>query len=276
MLLAVDSAVKGAVDVAQRQLLLDLQVVSDGLPKALKMGAAKGLAASVASSKRANKTHDSSTYHEHYGQVKPKLRELASNFSAALQEQALQVAALQKVLLKKQDPASHMLFVDILGELIGNRTTAVPSDDKHSHLLSRGRLMTLFWSRLSLLLADLTLDKLRKHPIAAVYAYPFLRRQGLRTISDLQVRAHFSRLLPISVTDRSYDREAHPRLVITRMRHSAPTGGCPSPTRTLSPRWASGAAAALASTASQPQPSRRSIKVPTARTLASRSSSSAG
>ena len=274
MLLAVDSAVKGAV--AQRQLLLDLQVVSDGLPEALKMGAAKALAVSVASSKRVNKTHDSSTYHEHYGQVKPKLRELASNFSAALQEQALQVAALQKVLLKKQDPASHMLFVDILGELIGNRTTAVPSDDKHSHLLSRGRLMTLFWSRLSLLLADLTLDKLRKHPIAAVYAYPFLRRQGLRTISDLQVRAHFSRLLPISVTDRSYDREAHPMLVITRMRHSAPTGGCPSPTRTPSPRWASGAAAALASTASQPQASRHSVKVPTAKTLASGSSSSVG
>ena len=207
LLLAVDTAVKGMVDVSRESLDLN-DVVSrfGGVlgSSSSSAGRASAVAAAVGAGKKSNSVAKGISDHTTGGSSTSRVTEdpksetsarsallnIANTWSAQLFEQGYSIYVLQKVLSKKEDPTTHVLFLDAMATL-GNLSAMANNErqeqkengenagkelQKGMQYLYAGRLVHLFWDRLTLHLHDVIGEKVRLHPIAALKLYPLLRR----------------------------------------------------------------------------------------------------
>lgn len=96
-------------------------------------------------------------------QFRDELRELCGVWTNFVADKALQVLAVARVLVKKEDPATHQRFSDVL------------SSGAHSTVFGDG-VFHVFWQRLSARISDVFAEKLKTHPATATKIYPTLRR----------------------------------------------------------------------------------------------------
>ena len=128
-------------------------------------------------------------------QLRVAMRELAHQWGSLVSEQAMQIHVLQRVVAKKEDPNSHVKFVDILrnvhtGTLGGAGAGAGSGSHSRLQYLSMGRLLDLFWHRLHTALPDIATEKLRAQPLAASRIYPYLRKAAVEAAENLKMMSN--------------------------------------------------------------------------------------
>jgi hypothetical protein len=111
------------------------------------------------------------------------LKDMAHSWSLRLLDCATQVAVLQRVVVKKQDPVSNMPFSQLLHDSCRDQDLSGASVDARLGLapalldsLAHGALLQLFFARLSAGLGEVLSAKLRAHPTAALRLFPSLRK----------------------------------------------------------------------------------------------------
>ena len=87
----------------------------------------------------------------------------------------MQINVLQRVIAKKEDPTTHKKFSDVLRHTVSNN----PS-------LAVGRLLDVFWERLSVSLQDMAAEKIKTQPAAVARIYPCLRKAAIETLHSLE------------------------------------------------------------------------------------------
>jgi len=110
--------------------------------------------------------------------VRVALREAAHNWATLVHEQASQIHVLQRVASKKEDPATHKRFIDVL------RARSGPGAP-NAHLAA-GRLLELFWERLAEGLQEVAAEKIKAQPLAANRIYPCLRKAAVEVVDSLR------------------------------------------------------------------------------------------
>lgn len=178
VLLAVDNAVRATADVSCASIDLDImvsiapdlgaaEVVSDKLLVTPASSGKKGVLDAASASRQAS-------------QLRVAMRELSHLWSSKLFEQALQIHVLQRVIAKKEDPSTHMRFVEVLRS---SDTLGESSD------LTSGNLIDLFYNRLVVSLQDVISEKIKRYPLAAARVYPSLRKAAADVSSELKAMA---------------------------------------------------------------------------------------
>ncbi len=136
-------------------------------------------------------------------QVRNAIREVAHVWTSLVHEMALQIHVLQRVVAKKEDPATHEKFTSVIQRLGANNAhgSAQSHHQKAHHhhphyqqqqqqttnsLLSRGLLLELFWHRLADALQEVANDKVRAFTSASTRAYPYIRRAAVEMLQDLR------------------------------------------------------------------------------------------
>jgi hypothetical protein len=104
------------------------------------------------------------------------MREIARDWGAMISDQAMQINVLQRVIAKKEDPSTHVKFIDIL-ETVGQSNPALASN----------RLLDLFWARLQMSMQDVAAEKLKVQPVASSRIYPYLRKVAVEAVNTLKV-----------------------------------------------------------------------------------------
>jgi hypothetical protein len=186
VLLAVHTTVRRTVDLSAEALDLDTLVAANpelatsaAVPTgSLALGSTSKRAAAAAAAHAAPMAFPVSP------QLRVALREAAHQWSALVFDQAMQIHVLQRVVAKKEDPTSHVRFIDVL-RAVGNSSG---SGSGATALLASGKLLELFWSQLCLGLQDVAADKLKSQPLAASRIYPFLRKAAVDIVDNLKVR----------------------------------------------------------------------------------------
>ena len=104
--------------------------------------------------------------------LKASLREISALWGEGMGKFAASMRTLELVVSKKEDSSTRTRFTDCLaryGEGMGVQTRV------DVQYLRSGRLLTLFFSRLSSRLADCMADKSRVNPTVSLKLYPYLR-----------------------------------------------------------------------------------------------------
>ena len=119
------------------------------------------------------------------------IREVAHEWTSLVHEMALQIHVLQRVVAKKEDPATHEKFTTVLqrlgtGNSSGNNNHAHQQQQTTNSLLSRGLLLELFWHRLADSLQEVATEKVRAHSAASTRAYPYIRRAAVDMLQNLR------------------------------------------------------------------------------------------
>jgi hypothetical protein len=114
--------------------------------------------------------------------IRLAIRDLAHNWSSVVFEQAMQMQALQKVMAKKEDPTTQKTFISVLRSVIASGAVG-PSN----LLLANGKILDLFWERLTESMQEIVAEKLRNQPAVAVAVYPHLRRAAVELVENLQL-----------------------------------------------------------------------------------------
>jgi hypothetical protein len=104
------------------------------------------------------------------------MREIAREWGAMISDQAMQINVLQRVIAKKEDPSTHVKFIDVL-ESVGQGNPALASN----------RLLDLFWARLQTSMQDVAAEKLKIQPVASSRIYPYLRKVAVEAVNTLKV-----------------------------------------------------------------------------------------
>jgi hypothetical protein len=183
ILLALHTTVKQTIEMSRAALDLDAlvatypELVSQAAPNTststvagLSLGASKRAAAAAAVAAGPQPLPVSS-------QLRMALREAAHQWSALVFEQAMQIHVLQRVVAKKEDPSTHVRFIDVL-RAAGNAS--------NNPVLASGRLLELYWNQLCMGLQDVAAEKLRAQPHAASRIYPFLRKAAVDIVENLK------------------------------------------------------------------------------------------
>ena len=118
------------------------------------------------------------------------VRELANTLIAAIYEQSLEIYALQKVLIKKEDSATHKKFIDVLVESVSQlggagskqyfQDTSNSSEadkkylEKTKYYFSRKNVVALFWDHLNSFLVDIAHEKLKQNAQVCIDLLPHL------------------------------------------------------------------------------------------------------
>jgi hypothetical protein len=114
------------------------------------------------------------------GNLRLAIRDMAHNWSSVVFEQAMQIQALQKVLAKKEDPTTHKTFISVLRSSGATGTVG-------SSLLAGGKILDLYWERLTEAMQEIVSDKLRVQPYVAIAVYPHLRKAAVDLVDNLQL-----------------------------------------------------------------------------------------
>lgn len=169
LLLAIDSTVRFAVELSREALDLEALLAAhpelSGTMSTASTPATKQTPA-LAPKKDANAV---------LSQLRTAMRELCNEWASLMYDQAMHVLVLQRVIAKKEDPASHKSFSEVL-----------KSSTATSPLLCSGRLVDLFWERLAAALEDVAADMLRTQAVAASRIYPTLRRAAVDIHGTIQ------------------------------------------------------------------------------------------
>ena len=193
VLLAIDTAVRSTSDVSGASIDLDMLVsISNELaapdltsekssPTRVGMRSSSSSSALSAPPSSGRKgSQDTSTTARQTSQLRVAMRELSHLWSSKLFEQALQIHVLQRVVAKKEDPSTHVRFVDVLRSSdCGGLASS----------LSSGNLMDLFYSRLVVSLQDVVNEKIKSFPLAAARVYPSLRKAAADVTYELKTMA---------------------------------------------------------------------------------------
>lgn len=189
VLLAVDSAVRATVDISGASIDLDMivsiapdlaaaELASDKSAATPMRGAPAARTAPPSTGKKG--AQDASAIARQASQLRVAMRELSHLWSTKLFEQALQIHVLQRVIAKKEDPSTHVRFIEVLrsSDALG------PTSD-----LSTGNLVELFYSRLVVSLQDVISEKIKRYPLAAARVYPSLRKAAADVATELKAMA---------------------------------------------------------------------------------------
>ena len=123
----------------------------------------------------AGKTTSSSPLH-----LKLVMKETAHSWASAVYDQAIKIHVLQKVLIKKEDPSTHKRFIEVLRQTVGNST------NQTNIFMSKGELVSLFWSRFASSLQDICIEKLKYNSTTTVLLYPYLRKAGIEAFYSIE------------------------------------------------------------------------------------------
>ena len=196
VLLAIDTTVKQTVEISRVAIDLDTLVAAHAeLTTATATssgggGIGAGLAGTLSNRavQKKNVTAGassavSSAALPNSSQLRVAMREMAHQWGSLVSEQAMQIHVLQRVVAKKEDPNSHVKFVDILRNVhtgtLGGAGAGAAGGHSRLQYLSTGRLLELFWHRLQNALPDIATEKLRAQPLAASRIYPYLRKAAV-------------------------------------------------------------------------------------------------
>lgn len=188
VVLAVDNAVRATSDISSASI--DLEIMVSIAPDlsiaglASEKGAVTPMRGSVAAaappSSGKKGPMDPSALARQASQLRVAMRELSHLWSTKLFEQALQIHVLQRVIAKKEDPSTHVRFIEVLrsSDALGQASD-----------LSSGNLLELFYTRLVVSLQDVISEKIKHYPIAAARVYPSLRKAAADVAAELKTMA---------------------------------------------------------------------------------------
>jgi hypothetical protein len=190
VLLAIDTAVRATADVSTASIDLDVLVTiapdlaAQGLAQEKHPASAStarhssSSAASPAPGSAKKGSQDATAAARQASQLRIAMRELSHLWAGKLFEQALQVHVLQRVVAKKEDPSSHVRFVEVLraSEAVGLAEFS-------------GNLLELFYSRLLVSLTHVVSEKIKRFPLAAARVYPSLRKAAADVAAELRAMA---------------------------------------------------------------------------------------
>jgi hypothetical protein len=134
------------------------------------------------SSTNANSSNSSANVGSGTSQMRLVMHELSLTWANVIQEQAVQIRVLQTVLLKKEDPSSHKKFSEIL-----SKSTSTNNAGVQHPMLADGKIVELFWTRLSVSLQEVLTEKLKSNFLSVQRMYPSLRRAALTAMDNIEV-----------------------------------------------------------------------------------------
>jgi hypothetical protein len=109
--------------------------------------------------------------------ISRSVKEHVNNWMTYMHEQSLQINILQRVVMKKEDPNTQTRFLEIL------KTVCTA---QHPSLLSSGKLLELYWTRLVSSFQDISNRYVKTQPVASSRIYPFLRKAGFEMMKSLK------------------------------------------------------------------------------------------
>lgn len=185
VLMAIDATVKDTIELSAAALNLDL--VSEG----------SSASASSSTSKKNGGNGGGESLLTNASQLRVAMREMCHSWASVVQEQAVKIHVLQRVISKKEDPATHQKFITVL------QSSSFPSyvdqsfreqgqdiplvSGSGSKVYQSPSLLEIFWQRLAVSLQDVLATKINLHPVAAPRIYPNLRRAAVEVYDALQV-----------------------------------------------------------------------------------------
>lgn len=114
--------------------------------------------------------------------LRNKIKEMVHTWATIIYDQSMQIHILQRVIAKKEDPTTQMKFIEILKKLVSSSSFM-----KNNDLLANGKLLELFWERLSL--QDISNQKVKSQPIASSRLYPLLRKATIDIVMHMKAVA---------------------------------------------------------------------------------------
>lgn len=174
VLLAIDTTVKLTAEVSRSAI--DLDGVVAAYPELASAHTGTRAAAVAAVLGGGAKTGQNGPASQ--SQVRVALREAAHQWASLVHDQAMQIHVLQRVVSKKEDPATHKRFLDVLRVRAGSGAV--------NHLLASGRLLDLFWERLNESLQEIATEKVKSQPLASNRIYPHLRKAAVEVVENLR------------------------------------------------------------------------------------------
>lgn len=175
VVLAIDATVRHTVEISRQAIDLDSIVATHSELASAHTGTRAAAVAAVLGGGNTKASSGTSST----SQVRVALREMAHHWATLVHEQAMQIHVLQRVVSKKEDPATHKRFMDVLKIRVGN--------GQHNQNLANGRLLELFWERLIDSLQEIATEKIKGQPLAANRIYPFLRKAAVEIVDNLRV-----------------------------------------------------------------------------------------
>ena len=175
LIYAIDNTVRRAIELSNAALDFEglvssysiLSTKNSANPGGLGGDSGRNQQARVAGSNLANVISAEATS----PQMRMSMKEVAHLWSTQILENAMQIHILQWVILNKEDPSTHKRFISLLSQII-----SAPGANNSNKLLSSGKLIDLFWSRLAVALDDFMSTKIKSYPIAVVRMFPILRK----------------------------------------------------------------------------------------------------
>ncbi len=188
---AIDSIVKQTID--STLSILDLSKLAKTYPEWGKNSLISSATVSVSSNnshsaRKGTKSADQKSVTSFSSQSKLVVKELTHTWATSVIENVSQIQILQKVISKKEDPASHKKFLEILSEIpVATGLDIEKSISNSKQKLSEGNLMELYWFRLSSSLQDIFREKMKEYPHVAMIIYPFLQKYAIEANMSIQV-----------------------------------------------------------------------------------------
>ena len=174
VLLAIDSTIRSFVAVTENAIELDsfasahAELINSVSGYPMQAAGSASLLSSTAAPIKAKKGN--------FSQMRVAMREISYNWTSHIHEHAMQINVLQRVIAKKEDPTTHKKFSEVLRQTVTNN----PS-------LREGRLLDVFWERLSVSLQELASEKIKAQPVAVARIYPCLRKAAVETLKSLEL-----------------------------------------------------------------------------------------
>ena len=187
VLLAIDSTIRSFIAVTENAIELDsfasahAELINSVSGYPTQVSGSASLLSSTSAPTKAKKGD--------FSQMRVAMREISYNWTSHIHEHAMQINVLQRVIAKKEDPTTHKKFLDILRQTVTNN----PS-------LRDGRLLDVFWERLSVSLQDLATEKIKAQPVAVARIYPCLRKAAVETLRSLELLSTREKNRDLSMT----------------------------------------------------------------------------
>lgn len=169
ILLAIDFTVRSFIEATQSAIDLDA-LASSHSELINSVSGIPGASAVTATLKPAKKSQSN------FAQMRVAMREMSYMWTSHIHEHAMQINVLQRVVAKKEDPSTHKKFSEVLRQKVTNNSS-----------LQAGRLLDVFWERLSMSLQDLSSEKIKTNAVAAARIYPCLRKAAIETLHNLEL-----------------------------------------------------------------------------------------
>ena len=185
VLMAIDATVKDTIELCAASLNFDLITEGGNSSGSTKVSTSTKL-------RRNMSNGGSDTLLSNSSQLRVAMREMCHNWAGVVQEQAVKVHVLQRVIAKKEDPSTHKKFMTVLFRDMASASTIGQLKDQNITYSPKSEyfsLLELYWKRLSSSLQDVLFSKIKHHPVSAPRIYPNLRRAAVEVYEAFKVLA---------------------------------------------------------------------------------------